>query len=386
MQPIKTILATALLLQTPVICDESNSSTELPRIEIQTSFSPFTGRATKSKVRMRAQPSLEAQVVRELSKGELLIVTGETEEFYAVEPPGDIKGYVFRTFILDNKVEGNRVNVRLTPSTDAPVIGQLNQGEPVDGTISPLNNKWLEIAPPSNSKFYVAKEYLEKVGDPNYMAKIAKRRDEVNALLNSTYLISQQEFQKSFPEINLDRIQGNYQQIVRDYSDFPEQSGRAKELLAELQENYVKAKISYLEAKVKEKPATTTARNEPVAVAPQPNYPEVLTHVNYWLPQEEAIYTAWTNDNQGSSMEQFYAVQSNEGQTVTGVLEPYSRTIKNKPGDFMLVDKATHQPIAFLYSTKLNLQNYVGREVAFLVSPRPNHNFAYPAYFVISTQ
>ncbi|MFV0340726.1 MAG: SH3 domain-containing protein [Parachlamydiaceae bacterium] len=385
MQPFKTILATALLLQTPVICDESNSSTDLPRIEIQTSFSPFTGRATKSKVRMRAQPSLDAQVVRELSKGELLIVTGETEEFYAVEPPSDIKGYVFRTFILDNKVEGNRVNVRLTPSTDAPVIGQLNHGEPVDGTISPLNNKWLEIAPPSNSKFYVAKEYMEKVGDPNYMAKIAKRRDEVNALLNSTYLISQQEFQKSFPEINLDRIQGNYQQIVREYSDFPEQSGRAKELLAELQENYVKAKIAYLEAKVKETPITTTTRNEPVAVATQPNYPEVLTHVNYWLPQEESIYAAWSNDNQGT-IEEFYAVQSNEGQTVTGVLEPYSRTIKNKPGDFMLVDKATHQPLAFLYSTKLNLQNYVGREVTFLVSSRPNHNFAYPAYFVISTQ
>lgn len=385
MQPFKTILATALLLQTPVICDESNSSTDLPRIEIQTSFSPFTGRATKSKVRMRAQPSLDAQVVRELSKGELLIVTGETEEFYAVEPPSDIKGYVFRTFILDNKVEGNRVNVRLTPSTDAPVIGQLNHGEPVDGTISPLNNKWLEIAPPSNSKFYVAKEYMEKVGDPNYMAKIAKRRDEVNALLNSTYLISQQEFQKSFPEINLDRIQGNYQQIVREYSDFPEQSGRAKELLAELQENYVKAKIAYLEAKVKETPITTTTRNEPVAVVTQPNYPEVLTHVNYWLPQEESIYAAWSNDNQGT-IEEFYAIQSNEGQTVTGVLEPYSRTIKNKPGDFMLVDKATHQPLAFLYSTKLNLQNYVGREVTFLVSPRPNHNFAYPAYFVISTQ
>lgn len=385
MHQFKTILATALLLQTPVICDESNSSTDLPKIEIQSSFSPFTGRATKGKVRMRTQPSLDAQVVRELSKGEMLIVTGETEEFFAVEPPSDIKGYVFRTFILDNKVEGNRVNVRLTPSTDAPVIGQLNSGETVDGTISPLNNKWLEIAPPSNAKFYVAKEYLEKVGDPNYMAKIAKRRDEVNALLSSTYLISQQEFQKSFPEINLDRIKGNYQQIARDYSDFPEQSARAQELLAELQENYVKAKIAYLEAKVKEKPSAAPVRNEPVAQAPQPNYPEVLTHVNYWLPQEEAIYAEWTNGNQGASMEEFYASQSNQGQTITGVLEPYSRTIKNKPGDFMLVDKATHQPIAFLYSTKLNLQSYVGREVTFLVSPRPNNNFAYPAYFVIST-
>lgn len=385
MHPFKAILTTTLLLQTPVFSDDTNPSTDLPRIEIQTSFSPFTGRATKGKVRMRIQPTLEAAVVRELAKGELLIVTGETDEFYAVELPSDIKGYVFRTFVLDNKVEGTRVNVRLSPNTDAPVIGQLNQGDTIDGTISPLNNKWLEITPPVSSKFYVAKEYLEKVGDPNYMAKIAKRRDEVNALLNSTYLISQQEFQKSFPEINLDRISGNYQQIIRDYSDFPEQSARAKELLAELQENYVKTKIAYLEAKVKEKPSSAPAKSEPVATATETNYPEVLTHVNYWLPQEETLFREWAQSNVGT-IDAYYSAQSSDAKTITGVLEPYSRTIKNKPGDFMLVDKATHQPLAFLYSTKLNLQSYVGREVTFLVAPRPNHNFAYPAFFVLSTQ
>lgn len=383
MHTFKAFLATTLLLQTAAFCDDTNSSTNLPRIEIQTSFSPFTGRATKGKVRMRTQAALDSPVVRELSKGELLIVTGETDDFYAVEPPSDIKGYVFRTFVLDNKVEGTRVNVRLSPNTDAPVIGQLNNGDSIEGTISPLNSKWLEIAPPANAKFYVAKEYLEKVGDPNYMAKIAKRRDEVNALLNSTYLISQQEFQKSFPEIHLDRISGNYQQIIRDYSDFPEQSARAKELLAELQENYVKAKIAYLEAKVKETPSTT--RSEPVATVTENSYPEVLTHVNYWLPQEEALFKEWSQSNQGT-IDYYYSVQASDAKAITGVLEPYSRTIKNKPGDFMLVDKATHQPLAFLYSTKMNLQSYVGREVTFLVAPRPNHNFAYPAFFVLSTQ
>lgn len=384
MNPFKVLLTTSLLMQTTLFSDPANPSTDLPKIEIQSSFSPFTGKATKGKVRMRTQPSLEAPVVRELSKGELLIVTGETEEFYAVEPPSDIKGYVFRTFVLDNKVEGTRVNVRLSPNTEAPVIGQLNNGDSIDGSISSLNNKWLEITPPANAKFYIAKEYIEKVGDPNYMAKIAKRRDEVNSLLNSTYLISQQEFQKPFPEINLERIKNNYQQISRDYSDFPEQSARANELLGELQENYVKAKIAYLEAKVKETP-TTGARSEPVVTNTETNYPEALTHVNYWMPQEEALFKEWSSSNPGT-MEAYYSAQASEGETLTGVLEPYSRTIKNKPGDFILVDKATHAPIAYLYSTKLNLQPYVGREVTFLAIPRPNHNFAYPAYFVLSTQ
>lgn len=337
---------------------------------------------------MRSAANLEAPVVKELNKGELLIITGETDEFYVVQPPSDIKGYVFRTFVLDNKIEGNRVNVRLSPNTEAPVIGQLNSGESVDGTISPLNNKWLEITPPTNSKFYVAKEFLEKVGDSNFMAKIAKRRDEVNGLLNSTYLISQQEFQKSFPDIRLERITTNYQQIIRDYADFPEQSARAKELLEQLQDNYLKTKIAYLEAKVQNSNQATTGQPkiETVAIAAETQYPEVLTHINYWKPQEEALYADWLQENPGRSLDEFYAEQRNAAETITGVLEPYSRMIKNKPGDFMLVDKSTHNPIAFLYSTSINLQSYVGREVSFVVAPRNNNNFAYPAYYVITTQ
>lgn len=367
---------------------EYASDNDLPRIQVSSPFTPFTGKVSKNKVRMRSAANLEAPVVKELSKGELLIITGETDEFFVVQPPSDIKGYVFRTFVLDNKIEGNRVNVRLSPNTEAPVIGQLNSGESVDGTISPLNNKWLEITPPANSKFYVAKEYLEKVGDSNYMAKIAKRRDEVNGLLNSTYLISQQEFQKSFPDIRLDRITTNYQQIIRDYADFPEQSARAKELLDQLQDNYLKTKIAYLEARVQNSNQAASGQQpvEAVAVASETQYPEVLTHINYWKPHEDALYSDWLQQNPGRSSDEFYAEQRNQAETITGVLEPYSRMIKNKPGDFLLVDKSSHNPIAFLYSTSLNLQSYVGREVTFVVAPRSNNNFAYPAYYVLTTQ
>ncbi len=356
----------------------------LPKLTIDQNFTGFTGKISKNKVRMRTGPTLEAPVARELNKGELLIVVGETEEFYAVQPPSDIKGYVFRTFVLDNKVEGSKVNVRIAPNTEAPVIGQLSSGDPVDGVISALNNKWLEITPPANSKFYVAKEYIEKIGDQHFMAKVARRRDDVNALLNSTYAISQQEFQKPFPEIKLDRIQTNYQQIIKEYPDFPEQAARAKELLEQLQENYLKTKIAYLESKVENR-SSTASQKEPIVAIQEVNYPEVLTHINYWKPHEEALYAEWSNSNQGTQ-EDFYNSEKQSAQSVTGVLEPYSRMIKNKPGDFMLVDKSTHAPIAFLYSTSINLQNFVGREVTFLVSPRTNNNFAYPAYYVHSTK
>src|ERR1700722_15929884 len=108
----------------------------------QPSFEAFAGAITGTKVRMRTQPTLDAHVVRETVDGEMFAVIGETCGYYAITPPKGTKGYVFRTFILDGMVEGERVNVRLYPDIDAPVIGQLNHGDFVTSVISDTNNKW----------------------------------------------------------------------------------------------------------------------------------------------------------------------------------------------------------------------------------------------------
>jgi len=105
----------------------------------KTQFKPFTGKVKGKKVRLRTQPDLDSAVVKELQKGEYLLVVDETDDFWAVEAPSDLKAYVFRSFILDNVVEGNRVNVRLHPSTDAPVISHLNSGDLIQGTPCPSN-------------------------------------------------------------------------------------------------------------------------------------------------------------------------------------------------------------------------------------------------------
>ncbi|MGZ3733102.1 MAG: SH3 domain-containing protein, partial [Parachlamydiaceae bacterium] len=104
------------------------------------SIEPFTGKITRNKVRMRLQPSLDALILRELSKDDLLSVVGESNEFYAILPPKDTKAYIFRTYVLDDIVEGSRVNVRLEPAIEAPVIAQLNSGDKVEGIISPLSS------------------------------------------------------------------------------------------------------------------------------------------------------------------------------------------------------------------------------------------------------
>lgn len=373
-------------------------ATEFPTPSTQNSdnFSSFTGKVTKNKVRMRTTSSLDSPVVRELNKGEMLLIVGESDEFYAVQPPSDIKGYIFRTFVLDNKVEGNRVNIRLSPNMDAAVIAQMNSGEAVDGTISPLNNKWLEMNPPEGTKFYVAKEYVDKVGDKNFMAQIAKRKEEVNHLLQSNYSLANQEFQKSFPDIQMDRLVANYKKIISDYPDFPDQAARANELLEELQDNYLHKKVAFLETRLENQKYVESSKNQlpvkSIATVEPAGFPAVLVpsddpHVRMtaWLPLENEKFEEWSKTHQGTK-EEFYADEGKHAVVIKGVIAPYTRSVKNKPGDFVILKKDTQLPQAFLYSTIINLNDYLGKEVTIQGSPRPNNHFAYPAYFVLSIQ
>lgn len=139
-------------LTAPVL-EEASKALEIP-------FNAFTGKIKGKKVRLRLRADLDSQVVKELNKNDYITITGEKGDFWAVEPPNNIKAYVFRRFIIDNEVEGNKVNVRLEPSLESPIIGHLNAGDKVNGIICAVNNKWMEIAPPSNTQFYIAKDYI----------------------------------------------------------------------------------------------------------------------------------------------------------------------------------------------------------------------------------
>lgn len=381
---MRKFLIIPALLVCPLLVAEESATLK----EAKAPFTSFTGQITKSKVRLRAQPTLDAPVIKELGKSDLLIVTGETDDFYSVLPPANMKAYVFRTFVLENVVEGTRVNVRLEPSVDSPTIAQLNTGDRVqNGTISPINNKWLEIQMPDSARFYVAKEFVEKAGDVNLMAQIAKKRDEVNTLLESTYTIGQQELAKPFPDIKIDGLVRNYQKIIDQQKDFPDQAARAKDLLKSLQEVYLQRKIAYLEQKASENKETIVIQT--VQANPSdPGFvkPAITAKMTGWNDQEIAIYQAWAKGHPGETLDRFYEDQKSEAKELNGILEAYNKTLRNKPGDYVLLNKATKAIIAYLYSNQVNLENNVDREVTVKVSPRPNNNFAFPAYFVHEVQ
>lgn len=384
-------------------------------------FEAFTGKITKNKVRLRLQPSFDGAVVRELNRDDLLVIKGQTEDFYSIQPAADMKAYIYRTYVLDNVVEGNKVNVRLKPDLEAPVIAQLNSGDRVEGTVDPTNNKWLQIKMPASSAFYVAKEYVEKIGDADYITRLEKRKEEVNRLLNTTISVSNTEMQKPFDQINIDGITANYKHIMLDYPDFPEVGAKAKNLLTALQESYVQKKIAFLETQAQKSSVLLESKNKQLAteLKSQQNKlsqlekqlkekqasfeTETITaqalpgrktvtaaypaNMLAWMPTEDALYRLWVQQQPGkTALDDFYRDQGRKAFRLQGVIEPYMRPVNNKPGDYMLVNGGSKLPIAFLYSTKINLQDYVGHQVSVNVSPRANNHFAYPAYYVLDIE
>ena len=216
------------------------------KVQAETPFSPFTGKIKGRKVRMRLRPDLDSRIIKELSKNDYISVVGEKGDFWAVEPPAHLKAYVFRSFILDNVVEGNHVNVRLEPSLEAPVIGHLNAGDHVDAVISALNSKWCEIAPPANCRFYVAKDLVGHAGGPDLKKQIDKRHSAAEELIDATSLLGKAELRKSFDDIDSNRIIHGYNAVINDFDEFPELVEQAKEALASFQEAYLQKRIAYL--------------------------------------------------------------------------------------------------------------------------------------------
>jgi hypothetical protein len=365
-------------------------------------FKPFTGKVSANKVRIRVKPDLDSHIIRQISKNDLLLIVGEEGDFYAVEPPKDTKAYVFRSYVLDDFVEANRVNVRLEPHPDAPIIGQLEAGTKVHSTVSPINHKWLEIPMPAGTRFFVSKEFISSAGGPEYLATMEKRKSQVEDLLNSACMLAETESQKPYEEMSIFAASEQLQSILRGYSDFPEAVNKAKETLAHLKDAYLNKKIAFLEAKAELSPVAKeeliskhreetkefivdTAEQTHPSIWTKRNHKKELTPENrFWDSLEESLYLSWTAFHSGKKIDDFYSEQKANGVVLTGKIEPYVNPVRDKPGNYII--KGPNGPIAYIYSTHIDLEKYTNQQVSVTASPRPNNHFAFPAYFVLSVQ
>ncbi len=395
------------LFMLPFVCSALSArapAVEQPKEASKSGFSSFTGKILGDKVRMRLHPNLEGHIVNELSKGEIFAVINESEDYYGVMPAKNMKAYVYRTYVLDNQVEAEHVNIRLNPNLEAPVVAQLNSGDKVNVQLSPQQSKWYEISFPQGVVFWVAKEYVENIGSVDYVEKYHVRVGEANQLMATADLIAQTEFRKNFLEVDLSRLVQNFEKISRDYADLDHVKEKVQLSIVDLEKGYCDLKIAYLEgkagnsalevksltAKLTDYDQNTTLDAVEVMTEIQSsnlvlNFPKNVTDkMKVWQPLEFARFQAWAVDHQELSEENYYGEESLNADQVHGIIEPFNTLIKHKPGDFVLTSNG--QTVAYLYSTHVNLQEMVGKKVSLKVSERDNHNFAFPAFYVLEAQ
>ncbi len=358
---------------------------EQPAKPVQKKIEPFTGKITGTKVRLRLQPSLDGLILKELSQGDLLIVTGQTDDFYAVMPEKSLKGYVYRAYVLDNVVEANNVNLRMDADTQSPIITQLSQGCKVSGALYPKNNKWLVVDLPEDVRFYVSKDYVTKAGDVGYFRRIEAKRDRVKTRFAELQGEVAAELKKPFPDICLAGPVNELKKLADQAKDLPEYSEKAQSLVKSAQEQYLQLSQNYQTTHK----ALLETKSPEVALADIPQQNQVPSHtsISFSLEQQEAKLLAQAMEaGNAPTKEAFYAVELRNSDELYGQLIPYSRAVKNKPGDFILVNEKTKAPLCYIYSNRIDLGSYTGQTVKLIAAKRPNNDFALPAYFALEVK
>ena len=149
----------------------------------------------------------------------------------------------------------------------------------------------------------------------------------------------------------------------------------------DFQEKYLHKRIQYLETLQTQ---DTFSEEDGRADADNTVCINQTDKMKMWGHVEEALFLTWTNMNYNKNMQDYYQEQQITANVISGIVEAYNSAVKNKPGDFILRDKDI--PIAYVYSTVVNLQDLVGKRVSLVATPRPNNNFAFPSYFVLDVK
>jgi hypothetical protein len=382
LEPVVAVPEVIPALETAPPVEVKKVVAKVPEVKVD----PFTGKIKGRKVRLRLRPDVDSRIIKELPKNELVTIIGEKGDFWAVQAPSTTEAYVFRSFVLDNVVEGSHVNVRLEPSMDAPVIAHLNSGDPVENpSISPINSKWLKIAPPADTRFYVAKEYVEYAGGPEVKVKMDQRHQTAEQLLDASAFLSRAEIKRSFEEVDFDRVAKGYHTVIEDFSEFTDLVDQAKEALASFQEEYLQKRISHIEEQANTQYSLASNATEKKAKKSlETSQHSITDKMKLWEPVEEALYLSWSSINDNKVQRDYYDEQKLIAVEIAGIVEPYTAPVKNKPGDFIL--RENDIPVGYVYSTQVNLQDLVGKHVRLVAAPRSNNNFAFPAYYVLSVE
>lgn len=175
------------------------------------------GKVTVDKLNVRAGVGLNYEVVGILVRGEEVIIEEEISypnvvAWLKIKAPKNVKLYVAKQFVEKlspnkGKIKENKVNIRASASTKSTIVNQLNKETQVN--IIGEKGNFYEIEPPLATSLYVAKTFVDIIGD--YVAPDNSSKGRL--------VLDEKEWQKRFDSIALKVTEEHKKDIlVKDYN------------------------------------------------------------------------------------------------------------------------------------------------------------------------
>lgn len=126
---------------------------------------PFVAKVKAKSANVRAGQNTNFESLGQVQEGAEVVVVGSSFDWRKIKLPADAKAYVNAGFVKDlgdgvGEVTGNRLNIRAGALVNAAIIGQLKKGELI--RLLEKKNDWYRIEPPDQSFGWVLNEFLEK--------------------------------------------------------------------------------------------------------------------------------------------------------------------------------------------------------------------------------
>jgi SH3-like domain-containing protein len=118
----------------------------------ETAGFPYQGEIISDKVNIRAGQNENFETLGRLKKGEKVVVTDRSYSWLKIRLPSQAGSYVHSQFVMIledgiGQVRGNRVNVRARPKLEASILGQIHKGDLVKVLEESPAAGWLKVEP-----------------------------------------------------------------------------------------------------------------------------------------------------------------------------------------------------------------------------------------------
>lgn len=121
-------------------------------------------KVTGDRVSLRAQPTLEGELLDRAMRGEEMVYFERTNGWVAVQAPDSLNFWVAAEFIKDGVVQPKKLNIRSGPSRNYNVVAVVERDDVL--SLRGEFNEWLKIAPPIGSRVWISADYVEMIELP----------------------------------------------------------------------------------------------------------------------------------------------------------------------------------------------------------------------------